>query len=529
MQRRRFIRNTAIASVGVPGILNGFNVKAHSKENMLGQLLAPGTDNDHVLVLVQMSGGNDGLNTVIPLDQYSKYYNARTNIAIPQNRVLSLTGTNATGLHPSLTGLRDLYNDGNLCIVQSVGYPNPSFSHFRATDIWNTASESNEFLSDGWVGRYLNGEYPNYPSAYPTAEMGDPLAIQFGGSAALAMLGPSAQMAYTISDPNAFMNNADGDEDPVDTETPMGAKLAYIRDISRQAEVYSTVIRNAYNTTGNNNLASYPNTTLASQLKIVARLINGGLKTKVYVVNLKGFDTHTNQTNSGDTTTGSHAALLATVSDAIKSFYNDLKLMHKDQRVLGMTFSEFGRRIKSNSGIGTDHGYAAPMFLFGTQVTGGIIGSNPLLPYTATVDDNIDMMHDFRQVYYSIMKRWLCQDSTSLQQIIPQSFTDLDICNNTDCSPLGRSLVVNENNFVNTAPNPSSGITTVSFYTHGGHTLLQLVSKEGLPLQNIAEAVYGGPQTINKQINISNYPTGMYYIRYQNGNKTQMKPIIKVQ
>lgn len=529
MQRRKFIRNTAIASVGVPGMLNGFNVRAHSNENLLGKLLLPGTTNDHVLVLVQMSGGNDGLNTVIPLDQYSNYYNARTNIAIPQNRVLALTGTSATGLNPSLTGLRDLYNDGNLCIIQSVGYPNPSFSHFRATDIWNTASESNEFLNDGWLGRYLNGEYPNYPSAYPTAEMGDPLAIQFGGSAALAMLGPSAQMAYTISDPNAFINNADGGQEEVDVDTPMGAKLAYLRDISKQAQVYSTVIRDAYNRTGNNNLATYPTTTLASQLKIVARLINGGLKTKVYVVNLKGFDTHTNQTNIGDATTGTHATLLATVSDAIKSFYNDLKLMNKDQRVLGMTFSEFGRRIKSNGGIGTDHGYAAPMFLFGTQVTGGIIGNNPLLPAAATVNDNIDMQYDFRQVYYSIMKRWLCQDSASLQQIITQSFSDLEICNNADCSPLGRTLAVNETNFVNTAPNPSSGSTTISFFTNGGHTLLQLVSKEGLPLQNIVEAVYNRPQTINKQINISNYPTGMYYIRYQNGTNVQMKPVIKVQ
>lgn len=529
MQRRKFIRNSAIASVGVPGLLNGLNLKAHSQENLLGKVMMSGTENDHVLVMVQMSGGNDGLNTVIPLDQYSNYYNARTNIAIPQGNVLSLTGTNATGLHPALSGLRDMYNNGNVCIIQSVGYPNPSFSHFRATDIWNTASESNEFLNDGWIGRYLNTEYPNFPAGYPTAEMTDPLAIQFGGSAALAMLGPSAPMAYTISDPNAFMNNADGGEDTVDADTPMGAKLAHIRDVSRQAQVYSGIIRDAYNRAGNTNYATYPSTGLASQLKIIARLINGGLKTKVYVVNLKGFDTHTNQTDISNTLTGAHANLLSIVSDGIKAFYSDLKLMNKDQRVLGMTFSEFGRRIKSNGGIGTDHGYAAPMFLFGSQVNGGIIGSNPILPAAATVEDNIDMQYDFRQVYYSILKRWLCQDSTSLQQIIVQPYSDLNICNNADCSPLGRTLAVNENNFVNTAPNPSSGVTTVSFYTKGGHTLLQLVSKEGLPLQNIVEAIYNGPQTINKQINISSYPTGMYYIRYQNGQQVQMKPIVKVQ
>jgi uncharacterized protein (DUF1501 family) len=529
MQRRKFIRNSTIASVGVPGLLNGFNLKAHSRDNMLGKFLLPGTPNDHVLVLVQMSGGNDGLNTVIPLDQYSNYYNARTNIAIPQNRVLALTGTNATGLNPALTGLRDMYDSGNLSIIQSVGYPNPSFSHFRATDIWNTASASNEFLNDGWIGRYLDAEYPGFPGSYPTAEMTDPLAIQFGGSAALAMLGPSAQMAYTISDPNVFINNANGGQDDVPADTPMGAKLAYVREVSRQAEVYSTVIKDAYNRAGNTNIAAYPGNGLASQLKMIARLINGGLKTKVYVVNLKGFDTHTNQTNTTDSTTGTHATLLGIISDAIKAFHTDLKLMNKDQRVLGMTFSEFGRRIKSNGGTGTDHGYAAPMFIFGSQVTGGIIGSNPILPTTATVDDNIDMQYDFRQVYYSIMKRWLCQDSTSLQQIVLQSFTDLDICNNADCAPLGRTVAVDENNFVNTAPNPSSGISTLSFYTAGGHTLLQLVSKEGRPLQTLLETTYDRPQTINKQINISSYPTGMYYIRYQNGRNVQMKPILKMQ
>lgn len=529
MQRRKFIRNSAIAAAGVPGLINGFSLKAHAANNPLGRMMLPGTANGHILVMIQMSGGNDGLNTVIPLDQYSNYYNARTNIAIPQNRVLALTGTNATGLHPSLTGFRDLYNNGNLAIVQSVGYPNPNFSHFRATDIWNTASDSNEYLNNGWLGRYLNGEYPGYPSGYPTSDMNDPLAIQFGGSAALAMLGPSAPMAYTISDPNAFINNANGGQDAVPTDTPMGDKLAHAREVSRQAEVYSNIIQTAYNRAGNTNLGSYPNNTFASQLKIVARLINGGLKTKVYVVNLKGFDTHTNQVNPGDTSTGQHANLLATVSDAVKSFYNDIKLMGHDGRVLGMTFSEFGRRIKSTSGLGTDHGYAAPMFLFGTQVTGGIIGSNPLLPVSCTVGDNIDMQYDFRQVYYSIMKRWLCQDSASLQQIMLQNFDEINICNNADCAPLGRLAPVSEQNVITTAPNPSSGIATVSFYTKGGHTLLQLISKEGKPMEILEEKTYGGPQTINKQINISAHPTGLYYIRYQNGTKVQMKPIIKIQ
>lgn len=149
MQRRKFIRNTAVTAVALPGVINGFNLTAHAESNFLHQFNLPGTANDHVLVVIQMSGGNDGLNTVIPIDQYSKYVNARANIAIPQNKILALTGNTATGLHPALSGIRDMYNNGNVCIVQSAGYPSPSFSHFRATDIWMTAANSNQYLTDG--------------------------------------------------------------------------------------------------------------------------------------------------------------------------------------------------------------------------------------------------------------------------------------------------------------------------------------------------------------------------------------------
>jgi len=530
MQRRKFIRNAAITATAVPGLINGFSLTAHAENSPVARLLLSGTENDHVLVVIQLTGGNDGLNTVIPKDQYGNYLAARGNIAIPQNSILALTGTAATGLHPALAGLRDLYDDGKLCIIQSVGYPNPSFSHFRSTDIWSTASESNQYLTDGWLGRYLNAEYAGFPNGYPTAEMPDPLAIQFGSTATLSLLGPVSNMGYTITDPNSFLNDTIGGQDPVPSDTPMGDKLAYVRNISGQAAAYSAVIRTAFNRAGNNNLTTYPSgNNLASQLRIVARLINGGLKTKIYVVNLKGFDTHASQANIIDPTTGNHANLLSSVGDSIKAFQTDLQLMNKDQNVLGMTFSEFGRRVKSNTSNGTDHGIAAPMFVFGSKVTPGIVGTNPVLPVAPGVGDNIAMQFDFRSVYYSMMKRWLCQDSSSLQQIMLQNFSDLNICNNADCSPLGRPNVVNEQNLVTASPNPSNGLTTVSFRTNGGHTLLQLVSKEGTPLQTLLEATYGGPQTINKNVDLGAYKTGMYYIRFQNGKQVQMKAVVKMQ
>lgn len=528
MQRRKFIRNTAVTAVGLPGVINGFNLTAHAESAFMNQFNLAGTANDHVLVVIQMSGGNDGLNTVIPIDQYSKYVNARANIAIPQSKILALTGTALTGLNPALAGIRDMYNNGNVCIIQSAGYPAPSFSHFRATDIWMTGANSNQYLTDGWMGRYLNGEYPGYPNAYPTADMPDPLGIQFGSGVSLSLLGPTSPMGYTISDPNAFMNNANGGQDVVPTDTPMGEKLQYVRDVSKQAEVYYSVVQTAYNKTGNVNLTTYPVNVLANQLKIVARLINGGLKTKIYVVSLGGFDTHALQTNLIDTTVGNHANLLSILGNTVKAFHTDLKLMNKDQKVLGMTFSEFGRRIKSNSSGGTDHGYAAPMFIFGTQATGGIIGTNPVLPVVAGTQDNIAMQTDFRRIYYSIMKRWLCQDNNSLQQIMLQNFTDLNICNNANCAPLGRYAPLTAQSFVNAAPNPSTGITTVSFKTNGGHTLLQLVTKEGVVVQTLLEATYSLPQTVNKDVDLSSYKAGLYYLRFQNEKNVQMKPLIKM-
>ena len=529
MKRRKFIRNTAIGTIGLPGILNGFGITAHGEGSMLAKLFNSTVPNDHVLVFVQMSGGNDGLNTVIPLDQYSNYYNARTNIAIAQNKVLALTGTLATGLHPSLTGFRDMYNNGDLCIVQSAGYPTPSFSHFRATDIWMTASNSNEYISTGWLGRYLNGEFPGFPVGYPSAAMPDPLGIQFGSATSLAMLGPTIQTGYTISDPNAFVNNADGGEDPITPGTPAADKLLYVREISKQSQLFAAVVQTAYNLPGNANLVTYPSNTLANQLKIVARLINGGLKTKVYVVSFGGFDTHVNQVNTSDTSTGIHATLMATLSDSIKAFHSDLKLMNKDQRVLGVTFSEFGRRIKSTSSIGTDHGYGAPMFVFGTPATGSIIGANPVIPANPSSSDNLPMVNDFRDIYWSIMKRWLCQDATSLSDIMIHNYNEVDVCSNTGCQPgPGPGAITKvKSEPVKSYPNPATSYTTVEFKTNGGHTVLQLISPTGMVLQNIIDHTYDRPKTINVQVDMSEYKTGLYYFHFQNGGKSSMKAIVR--
>ena len=385
MKRRDFLRNAMPAGVILPSLVGGFSFKAFGADSGIMEALSlPVTETDHVFVIIQLNGGNDGLNMVVPIENFGNYVNARTNIYIPENKALVLNGK--AGLHPSMTGLHSLYNEGQLKVVHSVGYPQPSFSHFRATDIWMSASESKEVVNSGWAGRYLNYEYPNYPNGYPNTSSPDPLAIQIGSVTSLTVQGPAVSMGLSISSTSNFYNLISGVQDPA-PDTPAGKELSFIRTISQQTQQYASVIKAAASKITTQ--VTYPtNNSLADQLKIVSRMICGGMKTRIYMVNYGGFDTHSNQVNT-DTATGSHANLLKNVSDAIKAFQDDLKFLGADDRVVGMTYSEFGRRIKSNGSNGTDHGSAAPLFIFGKHVMGGVLGDTPSIPAISTVNDNL--------------------------------------------------------------------------------------------------------------------------------------------
>lgn len=383
-----------------------------------------------VLVIVQQNGGNDGLNTIIPLDKYQNLVNARSNILMPQASVLPLTGTNTTGMHPAMTELRDLYNNAKMTIVQAVSYPNPSFSHFRATDIWFSASASNQYLDTGWLGRTLDTNYPAYPQNYPNPQMPDPLAVQIGSTLPFSLQGPAVNMGYNVTDPNALLNVVNATTDPA-PNNDYGRELTFLRLMKDQSNVYRQRITTAYNAQATLS-TMYPTTTgnpLANQLKMVARLIGGGLATPIYIVNHPfSHDTHENQVNTG-MVTGTQANNLAILSKAIAAFQNDIELMGKGAKVTGMTFSEFGRRIKSNASTGTDHGTSAPVMFFGAAVMGGILGTSPNIPLNATVSDQIPMQHDFRQLYATVMQDWLCLTPAESATVLGSSFTKLPIFN----------------------------------------------------------------------------------------------------
>lgn len=520
MKRREFLRTTVPATI-LPTVINGFSLKAFGAESPLAQLLNGSTPNDHVLVIVQLNGGNDGLNTVIPTEYYSNYFNARSNIAIPENRILQLTPK--TGLNPAMTGMKALFDEGKLSVIQAAGYPAPNFSHFRATDIWMSASDSNQVIVNGWGGRFLNYEYPNYPVGYPNSSMPDPLGIQIGSTTSLTFQGPSVSMGMSISNPTSFYNLLAGIEDPAPNNNA-GKELKYIRLVARQTSAYNTVVKAAADAVTAQ--APYPTPNpLADQLKIVARLVKGGLKTKIYMVSYGGFDTHSLQTTTTDPTTGAHANLLKNVSDAIKAFQDDLKFLQIEDRVVGMTFSEFGRRIKSNSSTGTDHGAAAPMFLFGKPVVSKLWGDNPAIPATVNVNDNIPMQYDFRSVYASLLENWLCVKNSDLQQIMLKDFQNLGLVQNPGCIVVPPST--SGTSYLRILPSVFTQHTTIEYKTDGGHTLLQIFDTMGRLLKTPVDAEMPAG-TYTAPYDSGPLPAGVYYVRLQNGPVQQVKAMIKV-
>ena len=425
MKRRDFFKVTM--PIVLPSLISGVSLKALADSPLLRTMVRP-AGSDRVLVLIQLNGGNDGLNTVIPLEYYSAYHSARTNIAIPEDKVLRLEGFDGTGLHPAMPEMQQLFNTGKLTILQGVSYPQPNFSHFRATDIWLTGADAGVVLQTGWAGRYLDQQYPRFPQDYPNTGMPDPLAIQVGSLVSPALQGPALTMGMAISNPNSFYDLI-GDKVETTANTRAGDQLAYIREMAVKTDQYAGVIKKAAQkvTKQSDKYPAAGKNPLADQLKIVARLVAGGLKTQIYLVSMGGFDTHAKQTDATDTTTGAHAKLLAKVSEAVNAFQDDLAYLQVGNRVMGMTFSEFGRRIQSNASGGTDHGSAAPVFVFGEGVKSGIIGQNPIIPDHLTVNDNVTMQTDFRAIYCSILEKWFQTDTVETSAVLLKDYPVLPI------------------------------------------------------------------------------------------------------
>jgi uncharacterized protein (DUF1501 family) len=517
MNRRSFVKKSALSAF-VPAFFENYSFMAGG--NLSPQLL----ENENVLVVIQMNGGNDGLNMVIPVNQYSNYKNARTNIAIAEDKLLKIPQTADIGLHPSLKGFWELMSNGQGSIIQDVGYPNPNFSHFRATDIWNTAADSKEVLESGWTGRFLALQHPNFPEGYPNTKYPDPLAIQIGSIINPSLQGPLFGMGLSINDTSNFYQLLENKTDVV-PNTLAGKGLGYLRQISNQTNRYSEVIKNAALKVTKQN--TYPTLSLANQLKIVARLIAGGLKTKVYYVNIGGFDTHSNQVDATDTSKGNHANLLANLSDSIKAFQDDLKFLGINEKVLGMTYSEFGRRVKSNGSVGTDHGAAAPMFMFGDKVNPVYLGKPTTIAATVKTDENSPMQHDFRSVYASILKYWFCASDTDLKDILLKNFQPLDVVNKGVCGYVLANEPIVEKEKLNVFPNPFTDFFNATFESTGGYVTLELYDMRGV---QVAMPVYGEyePGKYTVPVDGSKLQPGTYMVRLQNESYQTVSRILKM-
>ncbi|QMW00817.1 DUF1501 domain-containing protein [Spirosoma foliorum] len=509
MKRRNFLQKAA-SSLILPVLIDGYGAKAFARpSSFIQSLISLAAQSDRVLVIIQLVGGNDGLNMVIPLDQMGVYTSPgfRGNIAIPEAKALRLKSYPGTGLHPAMTGMQQLFNNDKLSIVQGVSYPTPNFSHFRASDIWMTAVDSNQTATSGWAGRYLDQRFPNFPSAYPTTDMPDPPAIQIGYVTATSLLGPTDSMAIVLQDPDVFARLVgDKPNAPVTNLTGyVGQQIDYIRQQQASSVSYAGQIKTAAGK--GKNLATYPTSNaLADQLKIIARLISGGMQTKVYYVTLGGFDNHAGQVVATDTTTGTHANLLKTLSDAVAAFQNDLTQLKVDDRVVGMTFSEFGRRAISNSSYGTDHGTSAPMFVFGSAIKSAMVGKNPNL--SDLDNNNLKMQTDFRQVYAAILTDWFGADASTETAALFKDFA---------VAPVFRAPAVVTGVDPGAAearlyPNPASAeVILESDWLVQGIKTVQIANTQGRYMSVSSSR----PTPTSVLLNVGNLPTGDYLLRVE--------------
>ncbi|HTH50135.1 MAG TPA: DUF1501 domain-containing protein [Candidatus Limnocylindria bacterium] len=429
--RRSFVRSTALgAAIGwtAPSFLAATFDQLHAEAADRAIQTVTGKDSP-ILVVLQLAGGNDGLNTVVPFAN-DDYHRARPTLGLKPGQVLKLDSQ--FGLHPALAGLKSLYDAGQLGIVQAVGYPNPNRSHFRSTDIWMTATDSDRYGNLGWLGRYFDNACAGAdPTVGVTIGRQSPLAFVAKKPTGVALENPdSYRFAEGEADGNSEMTgstkfyremNAQGSPTMAGGSVNMlggsaahtASPLDFLERTALDAQVSSEQIRKVAAKVKNH--AEYPAARLATDLKLVAKLIAGGMPTRIYYVSQGGYDTHQGQANA-------HPRLLAELGDSLQAFLADLKAFGQLDRVLVLTFSEFGRRVGENASGGTDHGAAAPLFVMGGKVKLGLHGEAPSLRPGDLLNGDVKFRTDFRSVYAGVLENWL---HTPSEPILGRQFAPL--------------------------------------------------------------------------------------------------------
>ncbi|WP_298519244.1 DUF1501 domain-containing protein [uncultured Kordia sp.] len=395
MKRRDFLKQASLASTAMflPKFVSGFN--------LIDDAIATGKK----LVIIQLSGGNDGLNTVVPF-RNDIYYKKRPSLAQQKSNLIGIT--DEIGFHESLIAHSNLYHNGELCVINNVGYPNPNRSHFRATDIWHTASDANEYLQSGWIGRYLD---MTKSKSLDAIEVDDSLSLVMKGETMDGIATKNPQLFYRTTHDPYFKNVVSHHDDAHLSEHNLGYLYKTMVTATSSAKyIYETSKTYTTNT-------EYPKNEFSKQLKQVAQFINSGLQTKVYYTSLGGFDTHANQINK-------QKRLLKIYDEAMAAFIKDLKQQDTFKDTLILTFSEFGRRVQQNAANGTDHGTANQVFVIGKQLKKQ--GFYNPMANLSNLDNNGDLKYDidFREIYTSVLNNWLEVDAS---KVINKSFAGVNI------------------------------------------------------------------------------------------------------
>ncbi len=547
MDRRKFLKNISIVGAAAPFILNGIPIKAFGINNMMNKVL-PKAGNGNILVLIQLHGGNDGLNTFVPIDRYSDYYNARANVAIPysgRRKFLtldeSLADNQQIGLHPDMLSFKEMYDSGAATIVQNVGYENTNMSHFRSRDIFFMGGDFDDRFPSGWMGRFLNYEYPDYPNNYPSVTEPDPLALELGNANSLAFHRDNGiPIGISIANPQTFYEliSGVGINPPVTfPDSYYGDELEYLMQMEIKANTYAEQLRLLYDNGSNSANVIYPekyrlhappqylSNHLSEQFKILARLISGGCTTRIYVVRIGGFDTHASQVEPYDNSLGRHSALVYHLTSAVKAFYDDLRAQNREEKVVTMTFSEFGRRVYSNAGYGTDHGKAAPIMLFGPGLRGGVVGNNPDL--NDLDRGNLKYVYDYRQVYTSVLQDWLGASSAALNDTYFADYEDKKLDLFGTKRNLNSSTNTDINKLYDCYPNPAGKNVTFLYYiADEANVTIKIHKTNGEYVKSIQSRVKTVKGSYSKSYDISELPSGTYIYTFEAGKIKKAKKLI---
>ncbi|MFN0016158.1 MAG: DUF1501 domain-containing protein [Saprospiraceae bacterium] len=538
MKRRNFLKILPAAGVS-SFVVNGFSMRPFANSR-LAKIVGDCSDiQERALVLIQLKGGNDGLNNLVPIAQYSQYAALRPTTRLQQTGAGSyidldstLKDTKRVGLHPAMVAMKAMYDKGWVNVVQGVGYQAPNQSHFKSTDLWLTGGDGtpdNFSIGSGWMGRSMQALFPDVEGA-PTPDMPDPLGIQIGDSNPSLGFHTETEHQNAINltgqDPAGFyslvqtiggapiLNMPDSDH---------GNELEFIMSVEQSVNKYAQRITEVFN--AGTNIQTYPNTDLARQLRTVARLIRGGCKTKIYLCTLGGFDTHNAQVDSGDTSLGSHATLLQTMSEAVQAFFDDLDKMTIAEKAIACTFSEFGRCAKENGSFGTDHGTLAPMYIFGKTVQPGVSGTNVNLSNLATGNQLQGTQHDYRQVFATLLQDWLGANDWVMQETLFDPYDKMSLVGSPyvvdpQCYYGGSVTVVDDafdtGDKIAIFPNPARSTAEVGFQSRDSYRgRLSVHSIGGSLMSNDNVQIFVGDNRF--YIDVHGMPSGTYIVRLENG------------